>query len=162
MIDYEKWNCRQSWPKSPICERSIKASYDCFLCILLLWASPVLSFPFRLVLSQEVVLTFHSFYYIEISCENMIIMITFESTCATFTCMYYVTLVFFSKFRVNSSQIVKISDFGLSRDIHAKDYYRAQDSADRPLPVKWMAPESLHSGIFSAKSDIVRPFQKPL
>ena len=57
-------------------------------------------------------------------------------------------------FRVNKALTIKIADFGLSRDIHRKDYYAAQDK-ERPLPVKWMAPESLETGIFTAKTDVV-------
>lgn len=50
--------------------------------------------------------------------------------------------------------MVKVADFGLSRDIYERDYYRVSDSR-RPLPVKWMAIESLEAGVFSTKSDIV-------
>ena len=57
-------------------------------------------------------------------------------------------------FRINKSLIVKIADFGLSRDIYKSDYYRVEDKK-RPLPVKWMAIESLTEGVFSTKSDVV-------
>lgn len=50
--------------------------------------------------------------------------------------------------------VVKVADFGLSRDIYEKDYYRVSNSR-RPLPIKWMAIESLEAGIFSSKSDVV-------
>ena len=58
--------------------------------------------------------------------------------------------------RINSGQVVKIGDFGLSRDLHGQDYYRVEDK-HRPLPVKWMAIESLNLGKFSTKSDVVSP-----
>ena len=56
---------------------------------------------------------------------------------------------------MNSDQLVKIADFGLARDIYEKDYYRTGDQP-RPLPVKWMAIESLDTQIFTTKSDVVR------
>ena len=46
-----------------------------------------------------------------------------------------------------------IADFGLSRDVYSKDYYRM--GTKTLLPVKWMAPESLADNIFSVKSDVV-------
>ena len=50
--------------------------------------------------------------------------------------------------------IIKIADFGLSRDIYETDYYKEGDKT-RPLPVKWMSYESLEKGIYSTKSDVV-------
>lgn len=47
---------------------------------------------------------------------------------------------------------VKISDFGLSRDIYASDYYRVQSKS--LLPVRWMPPESILFGKFTSESDI--------
>ena len=60
----------------------------------------------------------------------------------------------FSRGRINTSLIVKIADFGLSRDIYKCDYYRLEDK-NKPLPVKWMALESLLAGVFSSKTDVV-------
>ncbi len=54
---------------------------------------------------------------------------------------------------INKFLIVKIADFGLSRDIYKSDYYRVEDKK-RPLPVKWMAIESLTEGVFSTKTDV--------
>ena len=47
-----------------------------------------------------------------------------------------------------------IADFGLSRDVYSKDYYRM--GTKTMLPVKWMAPESLNDNVFTVKSDVVR------
>ena len=49
---------------------------------------------------------------------------------------------------------MKIADFGLSRDIHEKAYYTST-ARGRRLPVKWMSIESLNTGRFSTKSDVV-------
>ena len=45
---------------------------------------------------------------------------------------------------------VKLGDFGLTRELQAKDYYRGSGF----LPIKWMAPESLMEGIFTTKTDV--------
>ena len=55
---------------------------------------------------------------------------------------------------VNEQFMVKIADFGMSHDIYAEDYYRVQDKT-KPLPVKWMAIESLTSGRYTVESDVV-------
>ena len=49
--------------------------------------------------------------------------------------------------------VVKVADFGLSRDIYATDYYKLMHST--PLPVKWLAPEALLDRIFTTKTDVV-------
>ncbi|XP_077993212.1 hepatocyte growth factor receptor-like [Glandiceps talaboti] len=54
---------------------------------------------------------------------------------------------------VDDMETVKVSDFGLSRDIYEKDYYSAKDKAIK-LPVKWMAPESFRRKIFTSKTDV--------
>ena len=50
--------------------------------------------------------------------------------------------------------MVKVADFGLSRDIYERDYYSSEDRKAK-LPVKWMALESLEKGIYSTRTDIV-------
>ena len=53
---------------------------------------------------------------------------------------------------VGDNLVVKISDFGLSRDIYSSDYYRVQSKS--LLPVRWMPPESILYGKFTVESDI--------
>ncbi|CAH1772423.1 unnamed protein product, partial [Owenia fusiformis] len=53
---------------------------------------------------------------------------------------------------VGENVTVKISDFGLSRDIYSSDYYRVQSKS--LLPVRWMPPEAILYGKFSVESDI--------
>ena len=48
---------------------------------------------------------------------------------------------------------VKVADFGFSRYLSSKDYYRLSRST--PLPVKWLAPEALCDKVFTTKSDVV-------
>ncbi|OQR70287.1 BDNF/NT-3 growth factors receptor-like [Tropilaelaps mercedesae] len=53
---------------------------------------------------------------------------------------------------VGDNLCVKISDFGMSRDVYTCDYYKIGGS--RMLPVRWMAPESIMYGKFTLESDI--------
>ncbi|XP_044049461.1 insulin-like growth factor 1b receptor [Siniperca chuatsi] len=48
--------------------------------------------------------------------------------------------------------IVKIGDFGMTRDIYETDYYRKGGKG--LLPVRWMSPESLKDGVFTTNSDV--------
>lgn len=54
---------------------------------------------------------------------------------------------------VGEDMIVRVADFGLSRDVYETSYY-SSDNAKTKLPVKWMALESLISGHYSHKSDV--------
>ena len=46
---------------------------------------------------------------------------------------------------------VKVSDFGLMREIY-EDVYSGNNT--KKLPVKWMAPESINDSIYTIKSDV--------
>ncbi|EGT59299.1 hypothetical protein CAEBREN_18868 [Caenorhabditis brenneri] len=53
---------------------------------------------------------------------------------------------------VGDGHILKISDFGLSRDVHCNDYYRKRGNGR--LPIKWMALEALDSHVYTIESDV--------
>ena len=56
---------------------------------------------------------------------------------------------------MDSSGIIKISDFGLSEDIYSQNYFRQVEGGTK-LPLKWMALESIRLGVFTEKSDVVK------
>ncbi|VDD78394.1 unnamed protein product [Mesocestoides corti] len=53
---------------------------------------------------------------------------------------------------VASDNCVKLADFGMARELQSQDFYVAEQG--RKVPIKWMAPESLQSRIFSPASDV--------
>lgn len=62
--------------------------------------------------------------------------------------------VLYSVGRLDENFHAVVGDFGLSRDIYAKDYYASENKKTK-LPVKWMAPECLEKGNYNVKSDVV-------
>ena len=55
---------------------------------------------------------------------------------------------------MDANLVVKIADFGLSRDLADADEYFSGDVKAK-LPVKWMAPESLARRVYNEKTDVV-------
>ena len=53
---------------------------------------------------------------------------------------------------VGDNWVLKIADFGLTRNLQSVDYYRK--TSDGRLPVKWMAPEALFDRMYTTKSDV--------
>ncbi|XP_070542817.1 NT-3 growth factor receptor-like isoform X2 [Ptychodera flava] len=53
---------------------------------------------------------------------------------------------------VGDKLVVKIGDFGMSRDIYSTDYYRV--GGQTMLPVRWMPPESVLYRKFTIESDV--------
>ena len=56
------------------------------------------------------------------------------------------------KTTVSTDLHIKLADFGLSREIYEKDYYKIAGKA--VLPIRWMAPECLLYGIFTTAADV--------
>uniref|UniRef100_A0A1I8FKZ1 Protein kinase domain-containing protein n=1 Tax=Macrostomum lignano TaxID=282301 RepID=A0A1I8FKZ1_9PLAT len=46
----------------------------------------------------------------------------------------------------------RLLHFGMTRDVYYSDYYKKEGQA--PLPVRWMAPESLRDGVFTTATDV--------
>ena len=63
--------------------------------------------------------------------------------------------------RIDDQNLIKVADFGLAEEVYARNYFRqtrasnSEGKAPVKLPVKWMALESLHDGMFSEKTDVV-------
>jgi len=55
---------------------------------------------------------------------------------------------------VNENMVVKISDFGMSKDTSYKGYYHRASSQNVPVPVRWMAPECLKFGEYTTQGDV--------
>ncbi|XP_077066539.1 NT-3 growth factor receptor isoform X1 [Siphateles boraxobius] len=59
---------------------------------------------------------------------------------------------------VGNGLLVKIGDFGMSRDIYSTDYYRdmvlQQVGGHTMLPIRWMPPESIMYRKFTTESDV--------
>ncbi|EDO39761.1 predicted protein, partial [Nematostella vectensis] len=53
---------------------------------------------------------------------------------------------------VGTDMVVKIADFGMSRDVYGSDYYKM--SRETMLPIRWLAPEAFLYGKFTVKSDV--------
>lgn len=53
---------------------------------------------------------------------------------------------------VGENMVVKIADFGLSRNIYAADYYKA--SENDAIPIRWMPPESIFYNRYTSESDV--------
>ena len=67
----------------------------------------------------------------------------------------FLEFILLKHFRLDESLIVKVSDFGLSRDVYEKDYYTVENT-NRCLPVRWMSIESIQFSTFTTESDVVR------
>ena len=80
----------------------------------------------------------------------------------------YVIIIKLIFIRIDANFIIKVADFGLSEDIYARNYFRQgqwkdsndpeENSGGVKLPIRWMALESLHDGVFTEKTDVVSSF----
>ncbi|KAM9329668.1 muscle, skeletal receptor tyrosine-protein kinase [Gastrophryne carolinensis] len=53
---------------------------------------------------------------------------------------------------VGESMVVKIADFGLSRNMYSADYYKANEND--AIPIRWMPPESIFYNRYTTESDV--------
>uniref|UniRef100_A0A3Q3J6G5 receptor protein-tyrosine kinase n=1 Tax=Monopterus albus TaxID=43700 RepID=A0A3Q3J6G5_MONAL len=53
---------------------------------------------------------------------------------------------------VGDQMVVKIADFGLSRNIYSADYYKANEND--AIPIRWMPPESIFYNRYTTESDV--------
>ncbi|KAK1116678.1 hypothetical protein K0M31_018173 [Melipona bicolor] len=53
---------------------------------------------------------------------------------------------------VGKAYHIKISDFGTDNELYASDYYKVDGTV--PLPIRWMAWESIFLGKYTTKSDV--------
>ncbi|KAG7197509.1 hypothetical protein KM043_007188 [Ampulex compressa] len=53
---------------------------------------------------------------------------------------------------VGKAYHIKISDFGTDNELYASDYYKVDGAV--PLPIRWMAWESIFLGKYTTKSDV--------
>ncbi|XP_066112638.1 muscle, skeletal receptor tyrosine-protein kinase isoform X7 [Saccopteryx bilineata] len=53
---------------------------------------------------------------------------------------------------VGENMVVKIADFGLSRNIYSADYYKANEND--AIPIRWMPPESIFFNRYTTESDV--------
>ena len=53
-----------------------------------------------------------------------------------------------------------MADFGLTKSVYEKHYFRQDKNESVKLPIKWMAIESIDDAIFTEKTDVVREMLK--
>ncbi len=75
-------------------------------------------------------------------------------------CILSVNIIIVYTIRMSVDGVIKVADFGLSEEVYGNNYFRV--NVDNPsqkeqikLPIKWMALESIHDGLFSEKTDVV-------
>ena len=57
--------------------------------------------------------------------------------------------------RIDENWIIKVADFGLTRSVYEKHYFRQNKDETVKLPIKWMAIESIDDAVFTEKTDVV-------
>ncbi len=63
-------------------------------------------------------------------------------------------MIYYFSSQVGNGLCVKIAEFGLSYDTNCEDYCRIGSRDNKPLPLRWLAPETLRQNRFSTYSDI--------
>ena len=50
--------------------------------------------------------------------------------------------------------MVKISDFGLARDVKDTEYFRS-DYGNKEIPIRWISIKAMQYSMFTTQSDVV-------
>ena len=111
-----------------------------------------------------------SFFFLHSIYSLIIIIQAIHLNCTSYSTLnnqsklifFFASLLYYNKLRwdycpflrIDDNGIIKVADFGLTEDVYQCNYFR-QVSHSTKLPVKWMAPESIHDRLFSQKSDVV-------
>ena len=71
--------------------------------------------------------------------------------------VFVLSLIVLFTCRIDGDYNVKVGDFGLTKDVYDRNYYRA--IKNEKVPARWMPLESLVNGMWSEKSDVVSLIQ---
>ena len=74
--------------------------------------------------------------------------VTLHSACNCICCVNIIC-------RIDENWIIKVADFGLTRSVYEKRYFRQEKDESVKLPIKWMAIESIDDAVFTEKTDVV-------
>ena len=66
-----------------------------------------------------------------------------------------ILLLLLGNHRIDDAWLIKVADFGLTKSVYEKHYFRQDKDAPVKLPIKWIAIESLDDAIFTEKTDVV-------
>ena len=71
------------------------------------------------------------------------------------TCLYFIShsASHTLSYRIDGNFVIKVADFGLSRDIYSRNYYHG--GRGEKVPARWMPVEALVDGLWTEKSDVV-------
>ena len=61
-------------------------------------------------------------------------------------------------YRIDSSGVIKVADFGLTEEMYSTNYFRrgkSMSGSEEKVPIRWMAPESIDNNVYSEASDVV-------
>ena len=61
--------------------------------------------------------------------------------------------------RIDHHGVVKVADFGLTEDMYVRNYFRhdkSEGESEEKVPIRWMAPESIESDVYTERTDVVR------
>ena len=63
-------------------------------------------------------------------------------------------ITYFTSFRVDDDIHIKVSDFGLAKDVYEEGHYQAKEQSEA-APIRWMSIEAIQISVFTTASDVV-------